>query len=68
MAHISEAFDLSPLFFCFVLTRLVPECVGPLVPAELPSDAVGDGGNKLSPKAQLGAQFESELLWRVLPL
>ena len=45
-----------------------PEGVGPLVPAELTPDAVGDGGDELSSQTELGAKLQSERLGRVLPL
>lgn len=46
----------------------VPEGVGPLVPAELPTDAVGHRGDKLSSQTQLGAQRQGKGLGGVLPL
>lgn len=46
----------------------LPEGVRPLVPAQLTADAVGDGGDKLSAQAELGAELQSKLLRRVLPL
>lgn len=52
----------------FCVCGAVPEGVCPLVPAQLTTDAVGDGGDKLPTQAELGAQLQSELLRRVLPL
>lgn len=46
----------------------LPEGVRPLVPAELPADAVSDGGDELAPEAELRAQLERKVLWRVLLL
>lgn len=46
----------------------LPEGVRPLVPAQLATDTVSDGGDKLSAEAQLGAELQGKLLWRVLPL
>lgn len=45
----------------------VPEGVRPLVPAQLTSDAVGDGGDELPAQAELGAKLQGKLLRRVLP-
>lgn len=45
-----------------------PEGVRPLVPAELSTDAVGDGGDELSSEAQLRAELQSKRFWWVLLL
>lgn len=49
-------------------SEAVPEGVRPLVPAQLTADAVGDGGDKLPAQAELRAELQGKLLWRVLPL
>lgn len=41
--------------------RVLAESVGSLVPGQLATDAVRDGGDKLAPDAQLGAQFQCKL-------
>lgn len=46
----------------------LPEGVGPLMPAELTTNAVGNGGDKLSAQTQLGAQLQRKRLGGVLPL
>ena len=51
-----------------VCVYVLPESVCPLVPAQLSSDAVSNGGDKLSTQAQLGAQFQGKLFRRVLLL
>lgn len=38
------------------------------MPAQLTTDAVGDGGDKLTAQAELRAELQGKLLWRVLPL
>ena len=48
--------------------RVLPEGVRPLVPAELASDAVGNGGDKLSTEAQLRAQLQGKGFRGVVPL
>lgn len=35
------------------------------MPAELPSDGVGNGGDKLSSQAKVSAQLSGKLLWAV---
>lgn len=51
-----------------ITSSFLPESVRPLVPAQLTPDAVGDGGDELPAQAELGAQLQGKLLWRVLPL
>lgn len=43
-----------------------PEGVRPLMPAELATDAVGNGGDKLSSEAELRAQLQRKGFRRVL--
>lgn len=45
---------------------VLPEGIGLLVPAQLSSDAVRNGGDKLPAQAQLRAQLQGKLLWGVL--
>ena len=43
-----------------------PESICSLMPAELPSDAVGDGRYKLTAQTQVGAQLEGVFLRAVV--
>lgn len=45
---------------------ILPEGIGLLVPAQLSSDAVCNGGDKLPAQAQFRAELQGKLLWGVL--